>query len=225
MTIVDPDDRNREVADAAGIRFIQQAVTTANMRQLVGTMLAGPGQGFLVNVSVEVCSMELIKMCRDLGCLYIDTWFVNFKWWHASIAFYFIPFLLVFDNKHRAQKSIVFLFFYSFIFLPFSIEPEPGGYTDRSKSMASRTNYAMREAALGLRRPGMNDPTAIVGHGANPGMVSHLVKRALQQLALDQTGQKVAPQSPQEWAMLARDLGVQGIHIAGLWARFHIHDM
>jgi len=168
MTIVDPDDRNREVADAAGIRFIQQAVTTANMRQLVGPLLAGPGQGFLVNVSVEVCSMELIKMCRDLGCLYIDT----------------------------------------------CIEPEPGGYTDRSKSMASRTNYAMREAALGLRRPMMNDPTAIVGHGANPGMVSHLVKRALQQLALDQTGQKVAPQSPQEWAMLARDLGVQGIHIA-----------
>lgn len=99
-----------------------------------------------------------------------------------------------------------------------SIEPEEGSYTDPSKSISQRSNYALREEALAMRRPGVTDPTAIVGHGANPGLVSHLVKRALQQLSIDQQNKVVNPKSRSEWAKLAQDLGVQGIHIAGLCA-------
>ena len=94
--------------------------------------------GFLVNLSVNVSSVALIELCRELGALYLDT----------------------------------------------CIEPPPGGYTDPGKSISQRSNYAMRESALALRRPG-SDPTAVVAHGANPGMVSHLVKRALLHLARD----------------------------------------
>ena len=98
------------------------------------------------------------------------------------------------------------------LYLDTCIEPPPGGYTDPGRSISERSNYAMRESALALRRPG-SDPTAVVAHGANPGMVSHLVKRALLHLARD-LGQPAAPATRDDWARLARDLGVKGIHIA-----------
>jgi homospermidine synthase len=98
------------------------------------------------------------------------------------------------------------------LYLDTCIEPPPGGYTDPTRSLSERSNYAMRESALALRRPG-NDPTAVIAHGANPGMVSHLVKRALLHLARD-LGVPAAPVERADWARLARDLGVKGIHIA-----------
>jgi len=98
------------------------------------------------------------------------------------------------------------------LYLDTCVEPAPGGYTDPGKSMSERSNYALRESALALRRPGP-DPTAVVAHGANPGLVSHLVKRALLHLARD-LGRPVSPRTREDWARLARDLGVKGIHIA-----------
>jgi len=98
------------------------------------------------------------------------------------------------------------------LYLDTCIEPPPGGYTDPEKSLSERSNYAMRESALALRRPG-DDPTAVVAHGANPGMVSHLVKRALLRLARD-LGHAADPKTREDWGRLARDLNVQGIHIA-----------
>jgi homospermidine synthase len=95
------------------------------------------------------------------------------------------------------------------LYLDTCIEPPPGGYTDPTKSMSERSNYAMRESALALRR-GQADPTAVIAHGANPGLVSHLVKRALLHLA----DVPANPGSREEWGQLARDLGVKGIHIA-----------
>jgi len=95
------------------------------------------------------------------------------------------------------------------LYLDTCIEPPPGGYTDPAKSLSERSNYALRESALALRR-GQADPTAVIAHGANPGLVSHLVKRALLHLADGQAN----PRSREEWSRLARDLGVKGIHIA-----------
>jgi len=100
------------------------------------------------------------------------------------------------------------------LYLDTCIEPWPGGYTDPSLSMSERSNYALREAARALRRPGHADPTALIAHGANPGMVSHFVKQALLNLR-DALGRNEAEPTTQEgWAILARDLGVKGIHIA-----------
>src|SRR6266403_4381800 len=68
------------------------------------------------------------------------------------------------------------------LYLDTCIEPWPGGYTDPSLPPAARSNYALRESALALRprQPGQNGgPTAIITHGANPGLVSHFVKQAL----------------------------------------------
>jgi homospermidine synthase len=98
------------------------------------------------------------------------------------------------------------------LYLDTCIEPWPGGYTDPSLSPSLRSNYALRESALKLRRPG-TAPTAVVTHGANPGLVSHFVKRALLDVAAD-SGVAGLPGSRAEWAALAQRLGVKVIHIA-----------
>jgi homospermidine synthase len=81
-------------------------------------------------------------------------------------------------------------------------------------SPAQRSNHARREAALALgRAPGA--PTAVITHGANPGLVSHFVKQALQDLAREAgTPSAGSPRSREDWARLARDLGVRAIHVA-----------
>ena len=71
------------------------------------------------------------------------------------------------------------------MYLDTCIEPWPGGYTDAATPAAKRTNYALREEALALRKGAERQPTAVLTHGANPGLVSHFVKQALVNLAAD----------------------------------------
>ena len=79
---------------------------------------------------------------------------------------------------------------------------------------AKRTNYALREEALALRPGNARAPTAVITHGANPGLVSHFVKQALLNIAGDLASTPAIPKSRAEWGDLARRLGVKVIHIA-----------
>jgi len=90
-------------------------------------------------------------------------------------------------------------------------EPWPGGYTDRSLPPAQRTNYALREEVLSLRRPDRKQPTALITQGANPGLISYLLKQALLELAGAGTAM---PADRNGWARLAQRLGVRVIHVA-----------
>jgi homospermidine synthase len=99
-------------------------------------------------------------------------------------------------------------------YLDTCIEPWPGGYTDPNLPPSARSNYALRESALTLRRRYPHGPTAVVTHGANPGLVSHFVKKALVDLARDDGIDAAAPQGRADWARLAQRLGVKAIHIA-----------
>lgn len=104
----------------------------------------------------------------------------------------------------------------SILYLDTVIEPWAGYYTDSSLKMSQRTNYALRENALTLREPQADGPrsTAVLAHGANPGLVSHFVKEALLKIAKD-TGHEVQePRERDEWARLAMELGIKVIHIA-----------
>ncbi|HEX5318445.1 MAG TPA: saccharopine dehydrogenase C-terminal domain-containing protein [Stellaceae bacterium] len=95
------------------------------------------------------------------------------------------------------------------LYLDTCIEPWPGGYTDPNLPPSARSNYALRESALALRRKNPSGPTAVITHGANPGLVSHFVKQALVDLA------KSPPPTDREgWARLSERLGVKAIHIA-----------
>ena len=96
------------------------------------------------------------------------------------------------------------------------IEPWAGGYSDPKLSMAARSNYAQREELLALKRTlGSGSPTAVVTHGANPGLVSHFVKAALLRVAAASGLEPVQPPCrAEEWAALAQALGVRSIHVS-----------
>jgi len=101
------------------------------------------------------------------------------------------------------------------LYMDSCIEPWKGGYEDDTLTLGERSNYALREKAMALKRKYVHGPTALVACGANPGMVSFLVKQALVNLAHDTQMQDfVVPVSKDGWAMLASRLGVKTIHIA-----------
>ena len=92
-----------------------------------------------MNLSVETCSLDIMRLCRELGVLYIDT----------------------------------------------VVEPWPGFYFEVGGDPARRTNYALRETVRAEKRAHPGGPTAVSCCGANPGMVSWLLKEALLRLAAD----------------------------------------
>jgi homospermidine synthase len=166
ITIVSAEDKGSAEAAQYGIKFVTERLTRENFRRVLNPLI---GRGdFLINVSVEVSSIALIKLCWEKGAMYLDT----------------------------------------------CIEPWPGGYTDPTVPAAKRTNYALREEALALRATSERSPTAVLTHGANPGLVSHLVKQALLNIAADTGVDAGAPAARLEWAQLARKLGVKVIHVA-----------
>jgi homospermidine synthase len=166
ITIVTAEDKGNEEAAKFGVKFVKERLTRENYRRVLNPLL---GRGdFLINVSVEVSSIALIKLCWEKGAMYIDT----------------------------------------------CIEPWPGGYTDPTVPVARRTNYALREEALALRAGNERAPTAVLTHGANPGLVSHFVKQALLNIAQDTKVEAGNPASRAEWGELARRLGVKVIHVA-----------
>jgi homospermidine synthase len=100
------------------------------------------------------------------------------------------------------------------LYLDTCVEPWAGGYTDTSLTASQRSNYGLRESALAVAAAQSGGPTALITHGANPGLVSHFVKQALLNLAAD-TGLAVdVPNARSGWAALAQKLSVKVIHIA-----------
>ena len=171
FTVIDPRDTSRHLLDERGIRFIQEGVTRQNYRDLLTPLLTdGGGQGFLVNLSVDTGSVDLMRMCRELGVLYIDT----------------------------------------------VIEPWLGFYFDDTMSNADRTNYALRETLRKEKRKHPGGTTAVSTCGANPGMVSWLVKQALVDIARDTNLEfdEPGPDDREGWAKLMKKVGVKGVHIA-----------
>jgi homospermidine synthase len=166
ISIVSADDLGREEAAHYKVQFVKQALTRENFRRTLEPLL---GRGdLLLNVSVDVSSVALIRHCWEKGAMYLDT----------------------------------------------CIEPWPGGYTDPTIPAARRTNYALREEALALRTGNNRAPTAVLTHGANPGLVSHLLKQALLNIAKDGALGEQEPKSRGEWAELAQRLGIKVVHIA-----------
>ncbi|WP_375464312.1 homospermidine synthase [uncultured Methylobacterium sp.] len=93
-------------------------------------------------------------------------------------------------------------------------EPWPGFYFDKTRSQGDRTNYALRQEILDARAARPGGTTAVSCCGANPGMVSWFVKRALLDLAKETGSATPEPRTREEWAALMREVGVKGIHIA-----------
>ncbi len=170
FVVIAPDAQNQQhLLEDRALRFMKAAVTKDNYRELLTPLLSvGPGQGMVVNLSVDTSSVDLMAFANDLGAFYIDT----------------------------------------------VVEPWPGLYMDRSLSPSARSNYALREGILDLRRHRPSGVTAISCCGANPGMVSWMVKQALLNIARDLGIDHDDPRTREDWGLLMQRAGVKGIHIA-----------
>lgn len=167
LVVIEPSPEHHVFMVQRGITHVQTALTPGNYREVLGGILT-PGAGFVVNLSVDVSSLDLIRLCRELRVPYIDT----------------------------------------------VVEPWAGFYFDDSIPYARRTNYALRQAIRDEKARNPGGTTAISCCGANPGMVSWLVKEALLTLARDMGRPGHAPRTREGWARLMQSLGVKGVHIA-----------
>jgi homospermidine synthase len=168
VTVVAPNEEDAESVRSVGATWITATLNPANFEEILGPLLWLPGS-FLVNLSVGVSSLELIRLARQHEALYLDT----------------------------------------------CIEPWDGFYLNQALSASERSNYTLRQQLVEEQtmRPS-GDPTAVLCMGANPGLASIFVKVALMNLNRDLGLKRPRPQSKTQWAQLAADLGVQGIHIA-----------
>jgi len=166
ITILTKNEEGIQIAKEYQIALHTSPLTPENYQSLLEKYL-NPGD-FLLNLSVDVSSIALIKYAQQHGIIYLDT----------------------------------------------CIEPWAGTYVDPTLSSAERCNYTMRESALSLKNQQNGKPTAVLTHGANPGLVSHLVKLALMNLATDVELEINEPKTRQEWASLAHQLNIKAIHIA-----------
>lgn len=168
IAIITADKRGEAVAKKYGINFIINSLNKNNYKKIILSQLKRGD--FLLNVSVDVSSAEVIALCQKEGILYLDT----------------------------------------------VVEPWAGYYTDKSLTISERSNYALREKVLKLRKNNkkQKSPTAVIAHGANPGLISHFVKEALLKIAKDTGKKSKEPKIREEWTKLAQELGIKVIHIA-----------
>jgi homospermidine synthase len=74
FVVIDPNDADRKLLDERGVRFVHLGLTRENYRDALKKYLtAGEGQGFCVNLSVDTSSLDIMRYCRELGALYVDT--------------------------------------------------------------------------------------------------------------------------------------------------------
>ena len=147
---------------------IKKAITAKNLEEVLDNIAGTSEPAFIINVSVDVDSVDVIAKAQKLNSFYIDT----------------------------------------------ATEAWPGFYTNTDISLADRSNYMMRERVMALKMANPNGPTAISCCGANPGMVSWLVKEALLNLRNDINPSLPKPATQEEWARLMYELEIKGIHIA-----------
>ena len=79
ITIIDPSEESKHIADAEGITFHKEALTKKNHKAVLKQfLLPSEGQALIVNLSVDVDSMDIMRLARATGSLYVDT--VNEPW-------------------------------------------------------------------------------------------------------------------------------------------------
>jgi homospermidine synthase len=167
LVVLAADEVGRGVAQEHGATFVHVHLKPRSYRRVLARHVHSGD--LLLNLSVDVSSLDLIRFTADRGALYVDT----------------------------------------------SIEPWPGVFDNPMLDLRQRTNFLARQRALQLARElGPQAPTAVVDHGANPGLASHFFKRALLDLHRALRGEKAKPTSREDWAILARELSVQFIQIS-----------
>ena len=167
MHIITGDSVGKEVAKRHGLSLEQRPLDPKNYKEILKRHLSSGD--FLLNLSVNVSSLDLVAYCQTRGIAYLDT----------------------------------------------SLERWPGFESDTSLPIEQRTNYALRQELKKMRRKYPSDgPTAVVSHGANPGLISHFIKAALINVARDTNLDIETPHTRDAWARLMRLLNVRVVQVA-----------
>ena len=102
LVVIDPVDDDRKLLDDRGIRYLKEFVTKENYKTLLTPLLMeGGGRGFCVNLSVDVSSVAIIELCRELNAHYIDTVAEPWK------GFYFDKDMATSDRTNYALREAV----------------------------------------------------------------------------------------------------------------------
>ena len=166
LIVASASSDGRAQVEAVGGRFVHGRLTPDNLAACLGECLSAGD--FLLNLSVDVASRDLLAWCHAHAVDYLDT----------------------------------------------CIEPWAGRLLDTRLAPALRTSRALRAEALALRGGAPWRSTALLAHGANPGLSFHFLKRALLDVAALCGVPTVAAPLRADWARLARRLDVRVIHIA-----------
>ena len=101
------------------------------------------------------------------------------------------------------------------LYLDTCIDSWLGESTNHNLPVSRRSLYALREEVLVLKEKWKHtSTTSVLAHGANPGVISHLVKQALLNMARDGGNDIDIPGTREAWAKLAQQLDIKVIHIA-----------
>lgn len=168
LHVIDPSRDFLKLNDQWTAHYQDTALTPENYEAVLNAIFQDQPGGFCINLSVDTGSLDILKHCRKLGVLYIDTVVEPWLGYHA---------------KHKDNPRM-------------------------------QTNYALRQAVRDEKEANPGGPTAVSCCGANPGMVSWFVKEALLRLAADLKHTDKVPKEREDWAVLMKDLGVKGVHIA-----------
>jgi homospermidine synthase len=169
VAVIEADDHAAGIAEfkAAGVKYAVDPIYPHNLDSSLSRHL-GAGD-VLINLSVNVSSIELMNWCQAHGALYLDT----------------------------------------------CVEPWANYYDNPKIPAEERSNYYLRHLALENAKSWPKEsPSALLTHGANPGLISHFVKAGLLEVAKRKNHKGSRPKTKQEWARLASDLGLKVIHVA-----------
>jgi homospermidine synthase len=102
------------------------------------------------------------------------------------------------------------------IYIDTAFEPWDGDIFEETLPPQQRTVYWYHAEARTHARENWSKggPTAIFGHGANPGLVSHFVKAALVEAAKVLDDFDAMPNSQEDWALLSQKLDIKMIHFS-----------
>jgi len=169
VTVVDGHDHR---ADAQrfidkGMNYLVQPLVAENLEATL-SKYCKKGD-IILNLSVEVDSLEVVKWGQKNGVMYLDT----------------------------------------------CIEPWANYYDNTEIPEEQRTNYYLRHRALEARKSfPKNGPSALVTHGANPGLITHFIKQALLDVAKFTGNDATKPTTREGWARLMQKTGTKAIHVA-----------
>src|SRR6185295_5537944 len=101
------------------------------------------------------------------------------------------------------------------LYLDTCIEPWANYYDNGEIAEEERTNYFLRHSVLeAAKKFPKNGPSALVTHGANPGLITHFIKQAVLDVAKFRGIDATKPTTREGWARLMQKTGTKVIHVA-----------